>query len=144
MMLETFECTRFHQGFRLFTWHPRGELDDELADEITGVVESEELYQQLPFHRYADFSQLSSIRLKIGHVFQIAAHRREVDQSVKSAFFATTVVGLGIARMYESLMEGAGIQVRVFREREAAAEWLGVPVEILAPEETVGLATPAG
>jgi hypothetical protein len=30
-------------------------------------------------------------------------------------------------------MEGATIQVRAFRDRAAAAEWLGVPLEILQP-----------
>jgi hypothetical protein len=36
--------------------------------------------------------------------------------------------------MYESLMEGAPIQVRAFRERTAAAEWLGVSVDVLQPD----------
>jgi len=31
-------------------------------------------------------------------------------------------------------MEEAIIQVRAFRERAAAAEWLGVPLEILEPD----------
>jgi hypothetical protein len=54
-----------------------------------------------------------------------------VAEPVKSAFFSDTTVGLGIARMYEALMEEATIQVCAFRERSAAAEWLGVPLEIL-------------
>jgi hypothetical protein len=36
--------------------------------------------------------------------------------------------------MYESLMEGAMIQVRAVRTRAAAAEWLGVPMDVLLPE----------
>ena len=31
-------------------------------------------------------------------------------------------------------MQGAVIHVRAFRDRAAAAEWLGVPVELLQPE----------
>src|SRR5439155_1078046 len=54
-------------------------------------------------------------------------------EAVKSGFFADTIVGFGMARMYEALMEEATIQVRAFRERAAAAEWLGVPLEILEP-----------
>jgi len=126
--------TRFHPGCRLFTWHPRGELDDALADAIVGVIESDEHFYDRPFNRYADLSQLTTIKLKIGHVFQIAETRREVSQQVKSAFFADTTVGFGIARMYESLMEGANIQVRAFRERAAAAEWLGAPLDVLEPD----------
>ena len=72
--------------------------------------------------------------MKIGHVFQIAQHRREAEGPVKSAFFAGSIVGFGMARLYEELMKDATIQVRAFHERAAAAEWLGVPVEILQPE----------
>ena len=134
VVLKTFDHTRFHAECNLFTWHPRGEFDDALADEIVGLIESEELSHDAPFSRYTDLSQLTNIRLKIGHIFQIAERRREVGIPVKSAIFADTTVGHGIARMYESLMEGASIQVRAFRERAEAAEWLGVPVEMLQPD----------
>lgn len=56
-----------------------------------------------------------------------------MSEPVKSAFFSDRTVGLGIARMYEALIQEAVIQVRAFRERAAAAEWLGVPLEILQP-----------
>lgn len=133
-LLEMFEHTRYHAELHLFTWHPRGILDDALADEIVGIVESQELFQDAPFSRYADFSGLTNIRLKIGHVFQVAEQRREVNEPAKSAFFADTTVGFGIARMYEELMKGAFIHVRAFRNRAEAAEWLGVPTAILQPE----------
>ena len=132
-VLEIFEHTRFYPGPRLFTWHPTGELDDSLADEIIGVVETDELFQGHPFNRYTDFSQLTTIRLKIGHMFDIAGRRRSAVQPVKSALFANTVVGLGIARLYEHLMKDAVIQVQTFDDRSAAAEWLEVPTEMLFP-----------
>ncbi len=130
-LLEAFPYTRYYPEWRLLTWHPRGVFDDALADKIIGMVGSEERVEEVPFHRYTDFSGLTHIRLKVGHVFQIAKHRRGAPEPVKSAFFSDTTVGLGIARMYEALMEEATIQVRAFRERPAAAEWLGVPLEIL-------------
>jgi len=130
-LLSTFPHTRYHAEWRLLTWHPRGLFDDALADEIIGVVGSAERVEEVPFHRYTDFSGLTHIRLKIGHVFDVARLRRAAPEPVKSAFFSETIVGLGIARMYEALMEEATIQVRAFRERRAAAEWLGVPLEIL-------------
>ena len=133
-VLETVDHTRFHRDWQLFTWHPRDVLDDELADEILCVIESEELFYDRPFNRYTDFSQLDSIRLKIGHAFNIAERRRDVLQDVKSAFFATTTVGLGVARLYEALMKDAHIQVRAFSDRAAAAEWLAVPPSILLPD----------
>jgi len=102
-LLKTFPHTRYYPEWRLLTWHPRGVFDDALADKIIGMVGSEERVEEVPFHRYTDFSGLTHIRLKVGHVFQIAKHRR-------------------------------GAPVRAFRERSAAAEWLGVPLEILQPD----------
>ena len=130
-LLKAFPHTRYHPEWRLLTWHPRGLFDDALADKLVGVIGSEERVEQVPFHRYADFSGLTHVRLKIGHVFDVAKQRSAVREPVKSAFFSDTIVGFGIARMYEALMEGAVIQVRAFRERAAGAEWLGVPLEIL-------------
>jgi hypothetical protein len=132
-LLKTIPHTRYYPDWRLLTWHPRGLLDDAFADRIVGVIGSEERIEEVPFHRYADFSGLTHIRLKVGHVFDLAKQRSAVSEPVKSAFFSDTIVGLGIARMYEALMEGAMLQVRAFRERAAAGEWLGVPLEILQP-----------
>jgi hypothetical protein len=132
-LLKTFPHTRYYPEWRLLTWHPRGLFDDALADKIIVAVGSEEHVEEVPFHRYTDFSGLTHIRLKVGHVFDVAKLRRTVSEPVKSAFFSDTTVGLGIARMYEALMEEATIQVRAFRERGVAAEWLGVPLEVLQP-----------
>ncbi len=133
-LLSTIPHTRYHAQWRQITWHPQGIFDDALADEFVGILGSEEFYAETPFQGYTDFSGLAEIRLKIGHVFQIAQRRRESDGPVKSALFADTAVGFGIARLYEELMKESAIQVRAFRERAAAAEWLGVPVEILRPD----------
>jgi hypothetical protein len=132
-LLKTFPHTRYYPEWRLLTWHPCGLFDDALADKIVEVIGLEERLEEAPFHRYMDLSGLTHIRLKVGHVFEVAKQRRAVREPVKSAFFSETIVGLGIARMYEALMEEATIQVRAFRERGAAAEWLGVPLEVLQP-----------
>ncbi|EDY16379.1 hypothetical protein CfE428DRAFT_6096 [Chthoniobacter flavus Ellin428] len=133
-ILATISHTRFHAEARLLTWHPRGLLDDALADEVVDLAESETFSEADPFRCFTDFSGLTEIRLKIGHVFRIAEQRHGAHEPMKSAFFADTVVGFGIAHLYVELMKGAFIEVRAFRERSAAAEWLGVPVEILQPE----------
>jgi hypothetical protein len=134
-ILKALPHTQYHPEARLVTWHPCGVFDDELADRIVEFIESEERIAEAPFHRYTDFNGLTEIRLKFGHAFQIAEHRRAgyASESVKSAFVSDWVIGLGIARMYAALMEGAPIEVRAFRSRDAAAEWLGVPVDILRP-----------
>ncbi len=117
------------------TWHPRGVLDDPLLDEIAAFVQAQEqVTTAQPFNRFTDFSGLMEIRLQIGHVFKVAETRIRAHADlapVKSAFFCDKFVGFGIAQLYETLMEGSSIQVRAFCDRTAAAEWLGVPVEVL-------------
>ena len=109
-------------------------FDDALADEVIDVISSEEFFEEEPYKAYTDFSGVTEIHLKIGHVFQIAQHRREASGPAKSAFFADTFVGFGIARLYEELMKDSMIQVQAFRERATAAAWLEAPVEILLPK----------
>lgn len=129
--LKSFPRTWFHPKWQLVTWHPAGVFDDAMADQIVEFVELEENIQEAPFHRYTDLSGLTHIRLTAGHIFQIAKRRHQVAEPVKSAFWTNKIVSLSMAYVYETLMVSAAIQVRVFREREAAAEWLGVPVQSL-------------
>ncbi len=66
-------------------------------------------------------------------MFEIARRHRRAREPVNSAFFADHPVSLSIGKTYHGPMERAMITVRVFEEREAAAEWLGVPLKILYP-----------
>lgn len=131
--LQKYQGARFHPELRLVTWHPRGRLDDALADQIAHLVESAAFIAADPICIYTDFGGLTELRLKLGHLFQIAERRKDAAVPMKSAFVANSVIGFGIARMYEHLMKTALIHVRAFRERAEAAEWLGVPVETLDP-----------
>ena len=119
------------------TWQPHGVLDDRLLDDILAWVFGVEKVSR-PFDRFIDFSHLARVSIRIGHVFTIARERAGGfggASPIKSAFFSDEVVGFGIARLYEALMENALIQARAFRDLSAVAEWLGVPVEILKLEE---------
>ena len=133
--LKTFPCSRYYAEHRLLAWHPRGIFDEQMADVVIEVLEIEEILSSRPFNRYSDLSLFTEIQLKMDHVFKLAERRRTAGETVRSAFFADTIVGLTIARMYESLMAGAIIQVRAFSRREQAAEWLNVPVSVLLPGE---------
>jgi hypothetical protein len=123
----------YYPKFRLATWHPVGVLTNAVADQVIEFVEMQEQDQDELFDRYTDFSGLTKVRLKVRHMFEIARRRRSAREPVNSAFFADQLVTLSIAKMYEGLMERAMITVRVFEKREAAAEWLGVPLQILYP-----------
>ncbi|MHA3771836.1 hypothetical protein ACXR0O_09905 [Verrucomicrobiota bacterium sgz303538] len=134
-ILTEFPGAHYDPGARLLTFHPRGVLDDGMASRTVDFVEAEELVAGAPFDRYIDFSGITEVHLKVGHAFSIADRRRRgyTGIPVKSAFFAEWAVTYGMARLYQELMRGAAIEVCVFRTREAAAEWLEVPVKVLLP-----------
>lgn len=128
-----FPRTCYHPQCRLLAWFPRGVFNAAFAEQILEFVQMEERIQDAPFDRYTDLSGLTDVRLKLDHVFQIAGRRRTVREPVKSAFVAESPVGFVLAQTYEHLTAHAMIDVRAFRHRTAAAEWLEVPMKILEP-----------
>src|SRR5579862_9500575 len=89
-LLSSFPDTDWNSDARLLVWRPKGVLDDDLADRIVEFVELEELICDAPFHRYTDFTGLTHIRLRFGHVFRMSERRRESctgKELVRSAFF---------------------------------------------------------
>lgn len=125
---------RYYADHNLVAWQPQGILDDALLDDIANwLVVIEKV--ALPFKRFLDFGQLTEIAVRTRHVFKIAQRRKEEFSgatSVRAALFCHEWIGFGVARLYESLMKDAPIEARAFRERAEAAEWLGVPVDLLS------------
>jgi len=124
---------RRYPAHQLVTWQPQGILDDLMLDQIAEwLVVIEKV--SLPFKRFVDLSQLTTVAVRTRHVFEFARKRAEqtaVVEPVRAALFCDDWVGFGIARLYESLMENTPIEVQAFRDRARAAEWLGVAVDIL-------------
>jgi hypothetical protein len=50
---------------------------------------------------------------------------------VKSAILVSSLTLAHYSKLHEMLSRGSSIKVCIFEEREAAAKWLGVPVELL-------------
>ena len=130
---KSFPRTWYYPKWRIVTWFPQGVLNEAFADQVINFIEMEERIQDAPFDRYTDFSGLSSIRLELPHIFRAARRRRAVRQPVKSAFFASDLISFEVAQIYARQMARAMIEVRAFQEREAAAEWLEVPLPVLHP-----------
>ena len=131
---EHFPHARFHADWRLVTWFPEGVVDNEQADRVVEFLESQEKIEGHSFHRFTDMTGFTGMQIGLDHVVRIARRRRRyAGPPVKSAFYARRLISLSIARMYEELMEGSQIEVCTFRDRTAAAEWLGVPVKVLEP-----------
>ena len=131
---KSFPAAQYHPKHQLLTWRPEGVLDDELADRVIDFLEFEEASDEGPFHRYSDLSRLTRVQLSLDHVFTLAKRRTRAYRGprVKSAFYAIRLITLTIAKMYEELMAKSRIEVRVFRDRAAAASWLEVPAKVLA------------
>jgi hypothetical protein len=113
----------------LMVSRPRGSVDMAAAIQIVEFVEIKEMEFETGFNRFIDLTQVDTINLSAADVSELAARRRKFNPNgirVKSAFMATHPLALGIARMYEQLLNSHRIEVRVFSEIEAAADWLAV------------------
>jgi hypothetical protein len=129
-----FPRARFYPDWRLLTLHPTGILDETEADRVMEFVELREKIDGQPFHRYTDLTGLTQIKTGLGHVVRMARQRRSYSgPRVKSAFHAVRITGLTIAHMYAEILQGSRIHACVFRNKNEAAEWLGVPKSVLLP-----------
>jgi hypothetical protein len=127
----------FHQDVRLLIYRPRGLIDEAAVNRIIAVIEEIEAASQEPFNRFTDASGTHEVELNFRYVIEVSLHRRLAHAGrvpVKSAILATDSTIVHYARLLVLLTEGSTIKVRVFQDRTEAAQWLGVPVELLAPK----------
>ena len=113
----------------LLVGRPKGILDAPTAERIVEFIEIKELETETGFNRFCDLTNLLEIRLSPAEIMQLADRRRAFnpnDIHVKSAFFATDRIGIEIARSFEQLLNSPRIEVRVWSNLQAAADWLGV------------------
>ena len=124
----------FHQDIRLLIYRPRGLIDEAALNKVIGVIEELEAETQEPFNRFSDTSETHEVELNFQYVIQVSLHRRLAHAGrppVKSAILATDSTLVHYARLLILLTEGSSIKVRVFQDRNEAAQWLGVPSELL-------------
>src|SRR5215468_9735198 len=126
---------QFYKDIRLLVYRPRGLIDEGAVNKVVSVIEEIEAATQEPFNRFSDASETHEVELNFRYVIEISLHRRIAHAGrapVKSAILATDSTIVHYARLLILLTQGTSIKVRVFQDREEAAEWLGVPVELLA------------
>jgi hypothetical protein len=131
----------FHEDLRLLIYRPRGLIDEMAINKIITVIEEMEAKTQEPFNRFLDASETYEVELNFRYVIQVSLHRRLAHKGrtpVKSAILATDSTIVHYARLLVLLTEGSSIKVRVFQVRGEAAEWLGVPTELLTPNASGG------
>jgi hypothetical protein len=128
---------QFHADIRLLVYRPRGLIDEAAINKVISVIEDLEASTQEPFNRFSDTSKTHEVELNFRFVIQASLHRRLSHKSrapVKSAILATDSTVVHYARLLALLTEGSSIKVQVFQDREEAAQWLGVPPEVLTRE----------
>jgi hypothetical protein len=130
----------FHEDIRLLVYRPRGLIDEAAINKITSVIEDLEAKTQEPFNRFSDTLEAHEVELNFRYVIHVSLHRRLSHKGrapVKSAILATEPTLVHYARLLVLLTEGSSIKARVFQERKEAAQWLGVPLELLAAKPRV-------
>ena len=129
----------FHEDIRLLIYRPRGLIDEAAINKIISVIEEIQAATQEPFNRFFDTSETHEVELNFKYVTQASLHRclSHVGHApVKSAILATDSTLIHYARLLALLTQGSSIKVRVFADRKDAAQWLGVPIELLAAKAT--------
>src|SRR5882724_9219414 len=125
---------QFYEDIRLLIYRPRGLIDEAAINKVTSVIEGLEAATQAPFNRFSDTLDAHEVELNFRYVIQVSLHRRLAYAGrapVKSAILVTEPTLVHYARLLVLLTEGSSIKVRVFQDREEAAQWLGVPLDRL-------------
>ena len=125
----------FHEDIRLLIYRPKGLINEAEINRVIGIIEGIEAASQQPFNRFSDTSEIHEVELNFHYVIQASLHRRLAHAGrvpVKSAILATDNTIVHYARLLIVLTQGSSIKVQVFQDREQAAQWLGVPVDLLA------------
>jgi hypothetical protein len=128
---------RFHEDKRLLIYRPHGLLNEAALNEALTALEDLEVALKEPFNRFLDTLAADEVELNFRYVIQVSLYRRLSYAGwppVKSAILATDSTLIHYGRLHAVLTQGSPINVRIFLNREEAAQWLGVPIELLAAE----------
>ena len=118
----------------LLIWRPRSVLNEATVNRIIAFLGDREGKVGSPFNRFTDMSALNAVDLNFKYVFHVALFRRLSRigrEVVKSAFLVTDPERARYIKLHAMLTDYSPLKVAIFKERPAAAKWLGVPVELL-------------
>jgi len=125
----------FLEDIRLLIYRPSGLLNEAAFNKVIGALEDLEAKLQEPFNRFADTVAAHEVELNFKYIIQASLHRRlsyAGRPPVKSAILATDSTIIHYGKLHAVLTQGSPINVRIFKDRQEAGQWLGVPIERLA------------
>lgn len=122
----------------LLIWRPRGVLDEAKTEGIIAFLAEEENKLGRSFDRFTDLSVIDAFDLSFKFVFHVALYRRIARlgrEPVKSAFLVTSEAVARYVKLHAVLTDHSPLHVKMFEDRDAAAAWLDVTAELLAPAD---------
>jgi hypothetical protein len=132
----------FHEDIGLLIYRPHGVIDEAAVKKVVSVLEDLETRLEKPFNRFSDTLGADEVELNFKYVIQVSLCRRlsyAGHPPVKSAILATDATTIHYARLHALLTQGSPINVRIFKDRKEAADWLNVPLErVTQKEEPLG------
>ena len=124
----------FRAEFNLLLWKPRGVLNEKAVNGVIAFVRQEEAASDANKLRFIDTTALSTIDLNFRYVFHVGLYRRMSRMGrpeIRSAFLVEDP-GFGhYFKLHKILTNHSPLHVELFKNAEAAAKWLNVPVESL-------------
>jgi hypothetical protein len=129
----------FHEDICLLIHRPRGLLNRAAVNKIISLIGELEFTSKKPFNRFLDTSAADVVDLNLEYIQQVSLYRRRFygnRPAIKTAIPATDSTVAEYGRLHASLTEDSPINVRIFQDRNEAAQWLGVPLQLLAAKET--------
>lgn len=127
----------FLEDVRLVIWRPRGLLNEASVNKVISALGDLEAAMKDPFDRFADTLGADEVDLNFRYVIHVSLYRRLTyagKPPVKSAILARDATLIHYAKLHAVMTQGSPIKAQLFHERDAAAKWLGVPLErLLAP-----------
>ena len=124
----------FQEDIHLLIYRPQGVIDEAAVKKVVSILEELEARLEKPFNRFSDTLAADEVELNFKNVIEFSLCRRlsyAGHPPVKSAILATDSTMIHYARLHALLTQGSPINVRVFKDRQEAADWLGVPIERL-------------
>lgn len=123
---------QFDEELGLVLWRPRLILNEAIVNKVIAFLGTKEAMSDKPFNRFSDTLGVDAIDLNFRYIFHVALYRRlsySGRPPVKSAILVQSEALARYSKMHALLTRGSPLMVKIFEEREAAAKWLGVPLD---------------
>src|SRR6266404_1371288 len=125
---------QFYEDAHLLVYRPHGLLNEASVNKVVSLIEDLEEKLKEPFDRFFDTLENDDVELNFRYVINVSLYRRlsyAGHPPIKSAIFATDPAAIHYATLHVVVTQGSPIKVRVSEDRQKAAQWLNMPIELL-------------